>query len=410
MLKKMRRRFIWAAMTAFFFVMFLLAVIINMGNYYVTVVRQDSILQGIYRYEQEMGAEVQEEPRFPVFEYPGTQQPEFEYTTRFFIVHCDSEGNVSKISKDFIASVTEETAEEFAGIILKKGRKSGYFGHYRYRIFQEGEECILIFLSSDAEIQFMKNLFVISAVVVAVSLLIIFLLIFILSKRAIFPYVRNLERQRQFITDAGHELKTPLTSISTSTDVLVMLHGEDEWTKNIQKQTGRLTKLVSNLIMLSRLDEEIPFPEKEEFSLSEAAWESAQPFAALADVQGKKYVQNIGEDIKMYGDRASVQQMISILLDNAVKYSDDNGEIHFDVCERHGKSIIEVFNTCDKIENMAEIGHVFDRFYRLDASRSRNTGGTGIGLSIAQAVVEAHGGSIRVESQDGRSLRFRIAL
>ena len=106
MLKKMRRRFIWAAMTAFFFVMFLLAVIINMGNYYVTVVRQDSILQGIYRYEQEMGAEVQEEPRFPVFEYPGTQQPEFEYTTRFFIVHCDSEGNVSKISKDFIASVT----------------------------------------------------------------------------------------------------------------------------------------------------------------------------------------------------------------------------------------------------------------------------------------------------------------
>ena len=410
MLKKMRRRFIWAAMTAFFFVMFLLAVIINMGNYYVTVVRQDSILQGIYRYEQEMGAEVQEEPRFPVFEYPGTQQPEFEYTTRFFIVHCDSEGNVSKISKDFIASVTEETAEEFAGIILKKGRKSGYFGHYRYRIFQEGEECILIFLSSDAEIQFMKNLFVISAVVVAVSLLIIFLLIFILSKRAILPYVRNLERQRQFITDAGHELKTPLTSISTSTDVLVMLHGEDEWTKNIQKQTGRLTKLVSNLIMLSRLDEEMPFPEKEEFSLSEAAWESAQPFAALADVQGKKYVQNIGEDIKMYGDRASVQQMISILLDNAVKYSDDNGEIHFDVCERHGKSIIEVFNTCDKIENMAEIGHVFDRFYRLDASRSRNTGGTGIGLSIAQAVAEAHGGSIRVESQDGRSLRFRITL
>lgn len=410
MLKKMRRRFIWAAMTAFFFVMFLLAVIINMGNYYVTVVRQDSILQGIYRYEQEMGAEVQEEPRFPVFEYPGTQQPEFEYTTRFFIVHCDSEGNVSKISKDFIASVTEETAEEFAGIILKKGRKSGYFGHYRYRIFQEGEECILIFLSSDAEIQFMKNLFVISAVVVAVSLLIIFLLIFILSKRAILPYVRNLERQRQFITDAGHELKTPLTSISTSTDVLVMLHGEDEWTKNIQKQTGRLTKLVSNLIMLSRLDEEMPFPEKEEFSLSEAAWESAQPFAALADVQGKKYVQNIGEEIKMYGDRASVQQMISILLDNAVKYSDDNGEIHFDVCERHGKSIIEVFNTCDKIENMAEIGHVFDRFYRLDASRSRNTGGTGIGLSIAQAVAEAHGGSIRVESQDGRSLRFRITL
>ena len=410
MLKKMRWRFIWAAMTAFFSVMLLLAVIINIGNYYVTAVRQDSILQGIYRYEQEMGTEVQEEPQFTVFEYPGIQQPEFEYTTRFFIVRYDSDGNVSKISKDFIASVTEERAEEYAGILLEKGRKSGYFDHYRYRIFQEEEECILIFLSSDAEIQFMKNLLIISVIVVAASLLVIFLLIFILSKRAILPYIRNLERQRQFITDAGHELKTPLTSISTSTDVLVMLHGEDEWTKNIQKQTVRLTKLVSNLIMLSRLDEEMPFPEKEEFSLSEAAWESAQPFAALADVQGKKYVQNIGEEIKMYGDRASVQQMISILLDNAVKYSDDKGEIHLDVYERHGKAFIEVFNTCDKIEDMAEIGHVFDRFYRLDASRSRNTGGTGIGLSIAQAVAEAHGGSIRVESRDGRSLRFRIIL
>ena len=238
MLKKMRWRFIWAAMTAFFSVMLLLAVIINIGNYYVTAVRQDSILQGIYRYEQEMGTEVQEEPQFPVFEYPGIQQPEFEYTTRFFIVRYDSDGNVSKISKDFIASVTEERAEEYAGILLEKGRKSGYFDHYRYRIFQEEEECILIFLSSDAEIQFMKNLLIISVIVVAASLLVIFLLIFILSKRAILPYVRNLERQRQFITDAGHELKTPLTSISTSTDVLVMLHGEDEWTKNIQKQTG----------------------------------------------------------------------------------------------------------------------------------------------------------------------------
>lgn len=412
MMKKMRWRFIRAAMIAFSCVLLLVAGIINVGNYCVTAARQDRIIEGIYQYDQRMAADKTgrtEKNGFPDLGHAGRKQPESEYTTRFFIVRCDTEGTVTEVLKDFIASVTEEMARTYAETLLKKGSQSGYYQHFRYHVYEAEQEKVLIFLNSDSEYEFMYNLLITSSCVVVTSLLIVFILIFLLSKRAIAPFARNVERQKRFITDAGHELKTPITSISASSDVLDMLYGEDEWIENIRKQTGRLTKLVENLITLSRLDEETPFPEKEEFSLSEAAWESAESFSATAKAQGKQYVQEIGEGIRLYGDRASVQRMISILLENAVKYTEEGGEIRFSVYERRGKKYIEVVNTCQQ-EDMADIDRLFDRFYRPDISRSRNTGGTGIGLSIARAVAEAHGGKISAEYLDGKKICFKVVL
>ena len=409
MLKKMRWRFIWAAMAAVSAVLLLVAGIINVGNFHLTTMRQERIITEICRYEQTASTDRMDGTGFPVFEHPEIFLPEFEYTTRFFVVHSDADGNIESISREFIASVTEEMAESYAGIIQDRGKKTGYYLHYRYHIFDAADGRTMVFLNCDAEFQFMKNLLILSAAVLILSLLIVFFLIFLLSNRVISPYVRSMERQKRFITDAGHELKTPITSISTSTDVLEMLHGKDEWTENIKKQTGRLSKLIANLITLSRLDEEVPFPEKEEFSLSDAAWESAEPFAAMAEVQGKVFRQEIDEGITLFGDRVSVQQMISILLDNAVKYSGQEGEIRFRVCERHGKNYIEVTNTC-QIEDVSEISHLFERFYRLDKSRSRDTGGTGIGLSIAQAIAEANGGKIKADSTDGKIICFTVTF
>ena len=255
----------------------------------------------------------------------------------------------------------------------------------------------------------MENLLFTSVGVAASFLVLIFLLSFLLSKRAVAPFVRNLEQQKRFITDAGHELKTPITSISTSADVLMMLHGEEEWTENIRKQTDRLAGLVEDLIMLSRLDEETPFPEKADFSLSEAAWEIAQPFDTLARAQGRDLVIDIGDDIRFLGERISIQKMMSILLDNAVKYSDGKGEIRFLVYEKRGKKYIETANTC-RMMDQEELSHLFDRFYRPDTSRSKATGGTGIGLAIARAVVQAHGGKIEAVCPDGKSIRFQVVL
>ena len=143
--------------------------------------------------------------------------------------------------------------------------------------------------------------------------------------------------------------------------------------------------------------------------MSEAAWETSEPFSSLARANGKNYTQRIEDDLVITGDKNAIQQMISILLDNALRYSDTDGQIQFDVYRKNNRVYIEVFNTCDPISQEDTV-HLFDRFYRPDKSRSTHTGGTGIGLSIAKATTEGHGGKISVKSPSGNSIRFTVTL
>ena len=416
MLKKMRWRFILAAMLAVFIMLVTVLAGINVWNYHTTAERADQRIQEIYGFESgkvpgmENSEENASQPVPPdIFNRPDDHDPEAPYTTRFFIVRLDEEGNVTDVSTDFIASVTQTEAEEFARKVLNEKRQVGYYKNYRFQILAKKNDNIVIFLNTTMELRSVRNVLLISCLVGVVCFLVVFLLVILLSKRAMKPYIRNIERQKRFITDASHEIKTPLTSIATSVDVIEMEYGEDEWTRNIHKQTSKMSRMVADLVTLSRLDEENPFLERTEFSLSDAVWEVAEPFASLAKAQGKKYSQRIEENLTLCGNPDATRQMISVLLDNAMKYSDENGTIRLDVYKVHGKTKIEVFNTC-VLEDTRNLSRLFDRFYRPDNSRSRKTGGSGIGLSIAQAVAEAYGGKIKVSSKDGKSILFQVTI
>ena len=289
--------------------------------------------------------------------------PEAEFTTRFFAVHCDLSGRVRFISRDHISSVDEETAETYGAEVLERGREKGYYGGYRYGVSREGDSIIVLFLNAEAPLQYMRWLFLLSLVIGIASLLVVSGLVVFFSGYAVRPYMENMERQKRFITDAGHELKTPITSIAASADIAAMEYQGDEWISNIQKQAFRLAKLTGELVALSRLDEETPLPEKSTFSLSDAAWEAAEPFSVLARAEGKTYIQNIEEKLTLYGDCGTIRQMISLLLDNAVRYSDQGGEIRLDIYRRRGKICIRVFNTCSLPEG-SDLDRLFDRFYR----------------------------------------------
>lgn len=408
MLKKMRRRFVMGAMAAFGLVMLVLVTGINLIIYYHMTANQDRQISSLLTYmqqEKERGR-----PLFPpLSDMPGVGGSEAEFTTRFFAVHCDPSGRINVVFRDYISSVDDEQARDYAEKIMGRKRDTGYYKDYRYQIRADDTGSVVLFLNVAGELEFARTLLVISIVTGIVSLLTIFMLVMFFSKRAIEPYAKNIERQKRFITDAGHEIKTPLTSIATSADIAAMEYEGDEWIENIQKQAARMTRLVSELVALSRLDEERPFPEKTVFSLSEAAWEAAEPFAALCRASGKRYSQEIQEQLSVRGDRDSIRQLISILLDNAVRYSDAGGEIRMRICRRLGRPCIEVFNTC-MLKNTRELDRLFDRFYRPDESRSKYTGGTGIGLSMARAIAEAHGGTIRAKSPDGRSILFKAIL
>lgn len=407
MLKKMQRRFIVAAMLAFGVVMLALIVGINVANYYRTTSMQDRLIGDLMEHELRVFRQPKAAP--PPFADIQGGGPEAEFMTRFFAVHCDRKGNIKAMSRDYIASVDEKTAGIYTQRVLLKGRKKGYYENYRYLVNRDESGIVILFLNAEVPLQFMRSLFWVSIGIGCASLLLVFLLVVFLSRRAIRPYVQNMERQKQFITDAGHELKTPITSIATSADIAAMEHEGDEWILNIQKQSARLVHLVEELVALSRLDEGVPFPEKSRFSLSDAVWETTEPFAVLAKAKGKDYSQRIEENLTVYGDWNSIQRMISILLDNAVKYSNKEGKIRLDIYRRRGKIRIEVFNTCD-LPDISNLDRLFDRFYRVDESRSKLSGGTGIGLSMARAIVEAHGGKIRVKSPDGKTICFSIIL
>lgn len=407
MLKKMRWRFIGAAMAAFTAVVLTLLCLIHVWNYRTVTRQQDEALTGILRIEEQ---------KLPPSPKPGGRpfadwshfSPEVQYTLRFFSVHMDSNGNVLEVNQDHVASLSEADAKTFADTVLARGRKHGYESGYRYLVHETEKETVVLFLNSERELQAMESLLWITLSIAGACLMVLFGLVVLFSRRAILPYLKNMEAQKQFITNASHELKTPLTAISASADVLAMEHGEDEWVHGIQVQVGRLARLITNLVTLSRLDEENPFPTRAEFSLSDALWEIGEPFISLAQARRKHYTQSIADGLTMNGDRAAIQQMVSILLDNALKYSTDGGSICLTARRAGRKTELSVSNSVDPAVHM-DTARLFDRFYRGDESHSSTVSGTGIGLSIAKATVQAHGGKITA-SQAGNTITFRVLL
>lgn len=408
MLRKLRDRFILSAVAAFGIVILILAAGINALNYTVTANRQDEMLAGIMEYERMKGARPPGDAPM-ISDMPWADGPEADFTTRFFIVHCSSEGRIKDIFHEHISSVDRDAIRQEVEKILNSNRERGYWDDYRYMVKQEKNGFTIVFLDVYRERRFIRSLFWISIMTVLLSLGVVFALTVFFSGRAIRPYLRNIERQKRFITDAGHELKTPLTSISTSADILAMEMEGDEWVENIKKQTARMTRLVSDLVALSRLDEEMPFPEKAEFSISDAAWETAEAFAALAGAKGKRFTPCIEENLIFTGDCTAVQRLLSILLDNAVRYSPEGGEIRLEVFRRHNRIHLEVSNPCG-VRDIPDLDRLFDRFYRPDESRCSDAGGTGIGLSMARAIAEAHGGKITAKSSDEKTIVFKAIL
>ncbi|SEV88371.1 Signal transduction histidine kinase [Ruminococcaceae bacterium KH2T8] len=416
MLKKMRLRMIMSSMLSYLAVIVFIAVLVNVCDYFVTTRKVDQTLSYILSFEQRIPDPVgrpDQQPGMNEAPPPGDfmEMPNIEenYMTRFFVVRFDSNEDVIFASTDYIASENETSAIELARRALDGGSEHGYMDEYRYVVEQNGDTTVVIFLNAGREIQYMKSLGSLSVGVAFVSLILVFILVVLTSKRAIRPIENNIKQQKRFITDASHELKTPLTSISTSIDVLEMEHGEDEWTGNIRSQIGRMTKLVSELVMLSRLDEDMPLPDKESFSLSNAAWEIAEVYEPQAKAQDKDLQTDIEDDIDMTGEKSSIQQLFSVLLDNAIKYSNDKGRIAFSVRKVKGKITIRVSNPCN-YDVPPDTDRLFDRFYRPDESRESKTGGSGVGLAIAKAVAEAHGGEISAECPDGKNMTIEVVF
>lgn len=355
--------------------------------------------------------------RFPDFEeFDGEEGQGFRpegitqespFTTRFFTVRFGADGQISTVDTRSIASVTQEQAVRYAAAALEQGRERGWEGEFRYKVYTTDDGAAVVFING-TEARAVNQRFILSASAVFLGgSLVVLLLVVLFSKRAVRPAAESYEKQKQFITDANHELKTPLTLIRTNLDILEAERGPSEWLTDIREETELMTQLVGRLVALTRMDEAETRLDMRPFRLSETVAETVSAFAPAAAKSGRELTADIAPDVMYTGDEAAIRQLTAILLDNAVKYCDPGGAIRAALTGgRH--PVLTVDNSYQAVGGV-ELGRLFDRFYRGDRARTYG-GGFGIGLSIAKAVVEKHRGEITALSLDGRGIRFRVRL
>ena len=374
MIKKLRMKLIAASMVSLFLVLLVIEGIVGILNYRKMVRDADRILAVL-------GENASSFPH----EFPD-------------VIFTDTKKTVTIDFAD---------AKAYALEVWKKQSGRGFLHEYRYLCCSYEGETRIIFLDCRRQLDTFRNFLVTAVSVSAVGLLSVFVLLIYLSSRIVKPFSDNYEKQKRFITDAGHELKTPLTIIDADTEVLEMDFGENEWLKDIQGQTKRLADLTNALVMLSRMEEGQKKEMEIEFPLSDVVEEVFHTFQAPAKIQEKTLTGAIAPMLSMRGDERAIRSLTTILLDNAMKYADEKGRVRVTLERQKNRIRLSVFNTTEHISR-EQIAHLFDRFYRTDASRNSGTGGYGLGLSIAAATAASHRGKIIAETEDEKSLRITV--
>lgn len=403
MIERLRRKFIIISMCSVFAVLGVIISISNISNYMQISRDSDAMLEFI----SFNGGHFPKKGNY--MKEHSNMSPEAPFSTRFFTVNLDLNGTVQTIDTGKIAAVTTKEAKEYAAKVYEKGKPSGLIGGYKYKSTATVNGTMVVFLDCTREFKTFQDFLEISLFVSFLGLAAVFILVVIFSKRAIKPVAESYEKQKRFITDAGHEIKTPLTIIDANTEVLELDYGESEWTKSIRNQIKRLSQLTTDLVYLSKMDEEQGKLQMVEFSLSDAVLDSGEPFIALSKAHGKKLRFSVEENLTYTGNEQAIRQLVSILLDNGVKYAVLGTEIEVTL-KRQGKyKCLCVSNQAQNI-SQGNLDILFERFYRMDQSRNSETGGHGIGLSIAKAIVLSHKGKIKAESPDGKSLKITAFL
>ena len=323
-----------------------------------------------------------------------------------FTVRFGEDQTLQGMNLDRIASVGEEEAESLGRRALASGLTAGRLEGYRFRIVEPAQGWkAVVFLDVSSQRFDLLRVAALSALLGVLAWAVMLALVTALSRHAIRPIAENIERQRQFVTDAGHELKTPLAIILSNLDAMELTGQESKYSRNIRSQASRLSTLMQNLLTLARIDENAVPPDTARLSLTELCRESAEMFRAPAELRRITLTTDIAEGVYVSGNRVMLQQLLSTLLDNAVKYCPEDGEIGFRL-RQEDRAILRISNSTG--EERPDLARLFDRFYRSDSARSQK-GGFGIGLSAAQAIVRQHKGEIAAH-YEGDTIVFTVRL
>ena len=328
------------------------------------------------------------------------RSPEFSFTTRYFAVKFDADEKLIEVQDNHISSVTEEEAEEYGREVIHRWRKFGRYKSYYYQVGEKDDGTrIVVFLDSWIQVRANHRLLYSAFIMIGVGVIVTFLLVWFFSSSAIQAEINTAELQKQFITDASHELKTPLAVIKANTEMQEMLEGETEWTQSTLRQVERLSGLIANLVMITR-SQEVEKGDRTDTDVTKLVLETVQSFSSVAQNEHKELQRFIDEHVSMRAIESEIRQFVSLLLDNAIKYCDPDGTITVNL-QKRGKGITLVVSNDYKEGKDTDYNLFFERFYRKDESHNSDKGGYGIGLSIAENLVKQYKGSLTAKWSDG---------
>jgi hypothetical protein len=404
--KKIRKKFIKVLMAAFLIIMFFLMLGLDLSYIFRLYQTFDTRFNIILSVEQTLS-----EDRRPSVE---SYNLDLKNEIRYFTVTLDENGNVVRTDMSHVSTADEEEAEY---LTQKWGTGSDKFdrivpydeGFYCLRIVKTDTGAFDVWMEVTSLVENVHYMFIITFGAMILIDILIFVFLWMYSKKAVAPIVESMSKQKQFITNAGHELKTPLAVISANTEVLEMTYGENEWTQSTMHQVKRLSALVANLIQMARMEEDTDVVTLQDFSASEVVEDAASSFRTVAENQGKSLETAIAKDVTVHTDKAMYTEIANILLDNAVKYCDDGGCIRVELVREKKRTCLTVSNDYKDGEGV-DYSRFFERFYRADTAHNNNKkSGYGIGLSMAQSIAGMLKAEIRVNYKDSR-ICFQVYL
>ena len=382
LIKKLRIKIVAIAMSAMFVLLFAILATINITNYSNIAISSDEMTMMIVNNNGHLNPP--EDDR--------DMRPEAPFDQRFFIATIDKDGNLISVDASNITAFDEEKATTKALSIYEKKQETGWDDrYYRYRIAKRGNETIIVYADFTREIKPTLNVLYSSLIIGIVGLIVIFIIVYYASKLIVKPIDESLKKQKRFISNASHELKTPLAVISANNELIEMQYGENESSDIISRQVRKLNDLVINLNSLAKIDELEKLKVYEKINLSNLVKEIAVSYVELMKKKNKEFNINIVDGIECNGDSSMLKNLVDIILDNAKKYSKSKVELNLN---KDGSRIVfEVINDVEDA-NVVDIEHIFERFYRSDDARALGIDGSGIGLSVAKEIVDLHHGRI----------------
>lgn len=411
MLRKLRIRFIGIASVAILVVLFSVVGVLNSAHY----------LQSRHEINRILTILTDNNGKFPSLsetskELGSRTSMDSIFQYRYFSATVNTSGDVTLVNTDNISDLTDEQVTDYAQAIKASEDESGEFYYqnhiYIYQVSQKGNQTLIVALDATNQLRDNETLVTLSLWMSGISFIFFLTIVTILSGKVIDPFIRNYEKQRRFITNAGHELKTPLAIISANNELVELMNGESEWTKSTSDQVKRLTDLINGLVSLARLEEQ----EHLELALSDLDFsviteDAAKDFKGPVIRDGKKFIMEIQPDIHVKAEEKSLFELVTILVDNANKYCDSNGTVtvRLDSVGRTRKRARLAISNTYKEGGKVDYSKFFERFYREDESHNSKRSGFGIGLSMAESMVKLFKGSISVSYKDD-TITFTVIL